>query len=82
MNFRGHAILPWMLVALGCGGGAAESGARDSLAAGFVYVGARDDYGYNQAHAEGAQAVKKLEAFASMKKNASPTRPFRKRSRA
>src|SRR5882757_6663781 len=27
---------------------------------GFVYVGSRDDYGYNQAHAAGAAAVKKL----------------------
>jgi basic membrane protein A len=27
---------------------------------GFIYVGSRDDYGYNQAHAQGAAAVKKL----------------------
>jgi 4-hydroxy-tetrahydrodipicolinate reductase len=27
---------------------------------GFIYVGARDDYGYNQAHAEGAAALKKM----------------------
>ena len=27
---------------------------------GFIYVGPKDDYGYNQAHAEGAAAVKKL----------------------
>ncbi|MGH8590469.1 MAG: BMP family ABC transporter substrate-binding protein, partial [Gammaproteobacteria bacterium] len=27
---------------------------------GFIYVGPRDDYGYNQAHAEGAAAVAKL----------------------
>ncbi|MCB2101896.1 MAG: BMP family ABC transporter substrate-binding protein [Rhodobacterales bacterium] len=27
---------------------------------GFIYVGARDDYGYNQAHAEGAAALKSL----------------------
>ena len=25
---------------------------------GFIYVGPKDDYGYNQAHAEGAAAVK------------------------
>jgi simple sugar transport system substrate-binding protein len=30
---------------------------------GFVYVGSRDDYGYNQAHAAGAAAVKKLAGF-------------------
>jgi simple sugar transport system substrate-binding protein len=27
---------------------------------GFVYVGSREDYGYNQAHAQGAAALKKL----------------------
>ena len=30
------------------------------LVVGFIYVGAKDDYGYNQAHAEGAAAVAKL----------------------
>ncbi len=29
---------------------------------GFIYVGPRDDFGYNQAHAEGAAAVKKMKA--------------------
>src|ERR1700731_5172619 len=37
---------------------------RAALAAdtviGFVYVGSRDDYGYNQAHAAGAAALKKV----------------------
>jgi len=27
---------------------------------GFIYVGPRDDYGYNQAHAQGAAAVAKM----------------------
>src|SRR6202043_3467349 len=27
---------------------------------GFIYVGSRDDYGYNQAHAVGAAALKKM----------------------
>jgi simple sugar transport system substrate-binding protein len=39
-------------------------GARRAFAAettiGFIYVGSRDDYGYNQAHAQGAAALKKL----------------------
>ena len=39
-------------------------GVRSALAAdttiGFIYVGSRDDYGYNQAHAQGAAAVKKM----------------------
>ena len=30
------------------------------LTVGFIYVGARDDYGYNQAHAEGAAAIKAM----------------------
>src|ERR1700726_2222253 len=37
---------------------------RTALAAdtviGFIYVGPKDDYGYNQAHAAGAAAVKKM----------------------
>jgi simple sugar transport system substrate-binding protein len=39
-------------------------GGRAALAAdttiGFIYVGSRDDYGYNQAHAQGAAALKKM----------------------
>jgi len=39
-------------------------GTRSALAkefvVGFIYVGPKDDYGYNQAHAEGAAAVKSL----------------------
>src|SRR5262249_18608379 len=31
-----------------------------SLTVGFVYVGPRDDFGYNQAHAEGARALAAL----------------------
>ena len=30
------------------------------LVIGFIYVGAKDDYGYNQAHAEGAAGIAKL----------------------
>jgi len=30
------------------------------MTVGFIYVGSRDDYGYNQAHAQGAAAVKKM----------------------
>src|ERR1700685_1510417 len=39
-------------------------GARTAAAAdttiGFIYVGSRDDYGYNQAHAAAAAALKKM----------------------
>jgi basic membrane protein A len=38
-------------------GPAAGSG---TLTVGFIYVGGKDDYGYNQAHHEGAQAVAKM----------------------
>ncbi|MEM9628221.1 MAG: BMP family ABC transporter substrate-binding protein [Pseudomonadota bacterium] len=40
-------------------------GARPARAAdltvGFIYVGPKDDYGYNQAHAEGAAVLKEIE---------------------
>ncbi|OWW04803.1 ABC transporter substrate-binding protein [Rhizobium sp. R72] len=32
--------------------------AQSALTVGFIYVGPKDDYGYNQAHAEGAAALK------------------------
>ena len=32
------------------------------LTVGFIYVGPKDDFGYNQAHAEGAAAIKAIEA--------------------
>jgi simple sugar transport system substrate-binding protein len=34
--------------------------AAKKLTVGFIYVGPRDDFGYNQAHAQGAAAVTKL----------------------
>jgi simple sugar transport system substrate-binding protein len=43
----------------GTGGGASTPDGK-ALSIGFIYVGPKDDYGYNQAHAEGAAAVKKL----------------------
>lgn len=51
--------------AVGLGLGAATMGlgikpaAAKDLVVGFIYVGAKDDYGYNQAHAEAAAALKK-----------------------
>jgi simple sugar transport system substrate-binding protein len=39
-------------------GGSKSDG--DVLSIGFIYVGPKDDYGYNQAHADGAAAVKKM----------------------
>lgn len=40
-------------------GGLRPAFAKD-LTIGFIYVGPKDDYGYNQAHAEGAAAIKSL----------------------
>ena len=34
--------------------------AQKPLTAGFIYVGARDDYGYNQSHADAAALVRKM----------------------
>ena len=34
--------------------------AAADLVVGFIYVGPKDDYGYNQAHAEGAAAIKSM----------------------
>ena len=34
--------------------------AAADLVVGFIYVGPHDDFGYNQAHAEGAAAVKEM----------------------
>lgn len=34
--------------------------AQPGLSIGFIYVGPRDDYGYNQAHAEGAAVVRAI----------------------
>ena len=53
------------LAALGAAGtlGALSPFARAQakpLTVGVIYVGARDDYGYNQAHAQAAAEIKKL----------------------
>ena len=37
-----------------------EAAGSGDLTVGFIYVGPKDDYGYNQAHHEGAVAVSKL----------------------
>ena len=38
----------------------AQAGSHSPLTVGFIYVGPKDDFGYNQAHAEGAAAVKEM----------------------
>jgi len=50
----------------GCSGSSASTGPAatgstgDAVPVGFIYVGPKDDYGYNQAHAVGAAAVRKM----------------------
>jgi simple sugar transport system substrate-binding protein len=54
----------WLKTGGALGAGLLASGwpglgqAADSLTVGFIYVGPKDDYGYNQAHAESAAVVK------------------------
>jgi basic membrane protein A and related proteins len=57
-------MMRWLTVLLsflpiGCGAGAHSRGDGE-LVVGFVYIGPRDDFGYNQAHADGAAAVKRM----------------------
>ncbi len=47
-------------LALGAGLGARPAQAAKPLIIGFISVGAKDDYGYNQAHAEAAAMLKKM----------------------
>jgi len=44
----------------GCSPTRIASNAEKNLVVGFIYVGPKDDYGYNQAHAIGAAALSKI----------------------
>ena len=48
------------VTAVGLGAAALPVRAANKIIVGFIYVGPRDDFGYNQAHAQGAAAVAKL----------------------
>ena len=56
----------WIKGASALGAGAATAGwptlglAADTLTVGFIYVGPKDDSGYNQAHAQAAAEVRKM----------------------
>src|SRR5476651_201395 len=56
---RRHLLQGSAALTLGTALGARSAAAGDTTI-GFIYVGSRDDYGYNQAHAQGAAAVKKM----------------------
>ena len=52
-------LLPIVLICFIVGCGSNADGGKE-LVVGFIYIGPRDDYGYNQAHALGAAAVRKM----------------------
>src|SRR5215218_2288418 len=56
---RRHLLQGGAALAAGSAFGAGTARAADTTI-GFIYVGSRDDYGYNQAHAQGAAALKKI----------------------
>ncbi len=62
----GIFLLPFLLLATSASGckkpeaTTSESSAAKELTVGFIYVGPKDDYGYNQAHAEGARALAQI----------------------
>jgi simple sugar transport system substrate-binding protein len=49
-----------LVLSLSAGGCNKEAAGEKPLTVGFIYVGPKDDYGYNQAHAEGAAAIAKM----------------------
>src|SRR3981189_920596 len=56
---RRHLLQGSAALTLGSALGVRSAAAADTTI-GFIYVGSRDDYGYNQAHAQGAAALKKM----------------------
>ena len=56
---RRHLLQGSAALTLGSALGVRSAFAADTTI-GFIYVGSRDDYGYNQAHAQGAAALKKI----------------------
>jgi simple sugar transport system substrate-binding protein len=61
--FAWAALIVVALTSLGCSRSvSSEPDSAKPLRVGFIYIGARDDYGYNQAHALGAAAVKQMKS--------------------
>jgi basic membrane protein A len=54
-------LLSLVFACTGCTNSAKGDG--DRLTIGFIYIGAKQDYGYNQAHALGAAAVKNIQGI-------------------
>lgn len=57
--FRNACLLLGVAGLVAALGVPAQGGGKE-VTIGFIYVGPKDDYGYNQAHAAGAAAVKKM----------------------
>ena len=55
-----HLIRSTAVLAVVAALGATPARAEDKVSMGFIYVGPKDDYGYNQAHSEGCAGVQKL----------------------
>src|SRR4051794_28595680 len=65
--FAAALLIAGSLLAAGCDKKDSDKGASTSagggdkpLTVGFIYVGTKTDYGYNQAHSEGAAALKAM----------------------
>lgn len=59
-NMKFSSLLATAVVAAGSLLSLTASAADGKVKMGFIYVGPKDDYGYNQSHAEGCAAVQKL----------------------
>src|SRR5207237_8486062 len=51
---------------------AGQASAQKPMVIGFIYVGPRDDYGYNQAHAEAAAILKKMAGLTVVEEEKGP----------
>jgi simple sugar transport system substrate-binding protein len=60
LSFSRRQFLQTTSAAAAFGALGAGPAAAASATLGFIYVGPKDDYGYNQAHAEGAAVLKKM----------------------
>src|ERR1700761_7360906 len=68
---RRHLLQRSAALTLGTALGARSAAASDTTI-GFIYVGSRDDYGYNQAHAQGAAAVKQMSGVSVLEEEKGP----------
>jgi len=57
---RRSLLLAAVAIALPAAVGSSTARAADPLTVGFIYVGPKTDYGYNQSHAQGAASIAKL----------------------